>query len=136
MEGLGVAERDEPVVRVEDRDERADLAERDAADDEEPLPLADGGVHHKTEDGWGHRPALGDAAPGAERDPEAAGSFANWDTVVPECFDQPPRVGPHSTVLKDLEAAALQPIFCSMCVCVCVCVCVDLRLIPFSGFAL
>ena len=47
---------------------RADLAQRDAADDEEPLPLADDGVHHEVEDSGGDGPALGDAVPGSLRD--------------------------------------------------------------------
>ena len=77
MESLGYARGNEAVIRVKDGDERVDLAQPDAADDEEPLPLADDGVHHEVEDGRGDEPALGDAAPSLEGEPKTPGSLTD-----------------------------------------------------------
>ena len=96
---LGVTGNDETVISVENCDEGVDLPERDTADGEEALLLADD-VHHEVENGGGDGTAPGDAACDTasrlERKPVPAGSFTNQDTVVPKGFYQPPRLGSHS----------------------------------------
>ena len=76
LESLGVAGGDEPVVRVEDDDERADFSERDTMDDDKALPVADDGVHHEVEDCEGDGAALGDVVPRLEGKPVAADGLA------------------------------------------------------------
>ena len=104
MECLGVLRRHQPVIRVEHRDDGADVRGVEARQLHLADSLSHDGVHRDVEDGGGERAALGDTVFSAKGAVVISGGAADEDGLVPKGADEVERLGPNSRVLKNLKA--------------------------------